>query len=69
VTPVKFGSHQKRLKARASRLLPPKPLIAPANGMLVEELIPVAYTVLEARSVLLDGVRRLLKHLPVKACR
>lgn len=50
-------------------MLPPKPLIAPANGMLVEELIPVAYTVLEARSVLLDGVRRLLKHVPVKACR
>lgn len=69
VKPIQHGSHQKRMKRRELRQLPPKPLKAPANGMLVERLIPVAHSVYEAYLVVLDGVSRLLKHLPVKACR
>lgn len=69
VKPIKHGSHQKRMRRREQKLLPPKPLKAPANGMLVERLIPVAHSTYEAYLVLVDGVSRLLKHLPVKACR
>ncbi len=69
VRPIKHGSHAKRMKRRELKQLPPKPLKAPANGLLVKRLIPVAHTTYEAYKVVLDGVSRLLKHLPVKACR
>ena len=67
--PIKHGSHAKRMKRRELKQLPPKPLKAPANGLLVERLIPVAHRTYEAYKVVSDGVSRLLKHLPVKACR
>lgn len=41
----------------------------PGNGMQVPELIPVAHDTLKARSILMNGVRTLLKAFPVKACR
>jgi len=69
VKPVQHGSHQKRMRSRELRQLPPKPLKAPANGMLVEKLIPLAHSVYNAYLVVLNGVSRLMKHLPVKACR
>ncbi len=49
--------------------MPVKPLVAPQNGLLVKKLIPVAHMVLGARATVLDGVGRLLKVIPVKACR
>jgi len=69
VKPIQHGSHQKRMRRRELRQLPPKSRKAPANGMLVERLIPVAHSVYEAYLIVLDGVSRLMKHLPVKACR
>ncbi|KAG0613230.1 hypothetical protein M758_6G086900 [Ceratodon purpureus] len=69
VRPIKHGSHAKRMRRREQKQLPPKPLKAPANGLLVQRLIPVAHTTYDAYLVVLDGVSRLLKHLPVKACR
>ena len=69
VRPIKHGSHAKRMKRREQKQLPPRPLKAPANGLLVKRLIPVAHETYEAYRVVLDGVSRLLKHLPVKACR
>jgi hypothetical protein len=68
VNPVKRGSFEKKLRRRAG-LVPVKPLVAPQNGLLVEKLIPVAHMVLGARATVLDGVGRLLKVIPVKACR
>lgn len=69
VRPVQHGSHSKRMRRREQKQLPPKPLKAPANGLLVKRLIPVAHMTYDAYRVVLDGVSRLLKHLPVKACR
>jgi hypothetical protein len=37
--------------------------------LLVKRLIPVAHRTYDAYRVVLDGVSRLLKHLPLKACR
>ncbi|CAM6027068.1 unnamed protein product [Sphagnum balticum] len=68
VNPVKRGSFEKKLRRRAG-LVPVKPLVAPQNGLLVKKLIPVAHMVLGARATVLDGVGRLLKVIPVKACR
>lgn len=41
----------------------------PANGLLVEDLIPVAHEVMEAQGIVIKGVRLLLDELPVMACR
>jgi hypothetical protein len=68
VNPIKRGSFEKKLRRRAG-LVPVKPLVAPQNGLLVKKLIPVAHMVLGARATVLDGVGRLLKVIPVKACR
>lgn len=46
-----------------------KPLEPPKNGLLVPELIPVAYEVLEAWKVLIKGVAQLLHVIPVYGCR
>lgn len=53
-----------RLKEKA--ILMSKP---PNNGLLVKKLIPVAYRVMMARATLVEGVARLMKVYPVKACR
>ncbi|XP_024528590.1 APO protein 1, chloroplastic [Selaginella moellendorffii] len=41
---------------------------APLNGMLVEDLIPLAHDVLKEYAVLEEGVKRLMKSVTVKAC-
>lgn len=46
-----------------------KPLEPPKNGLLVPELVPVAYDVLEAWKILIEGVAQLLHIIPVYACR
>ncbi|PIA31571.1 hypothetical protein AQUCO_04900101v1 [Aquilegia coerulea] len=45
-----------------------KPLEPPKNGLLVSELIPVAYEVLEAWKVLIKDVSQLLHVIPVHGC-
>ncbi|KAF5207416.1 Apo protein 1 protein [Thalictrum thalictroides] len=45
-----------------------KPLEPPKNGLLVSELVPVAYEVLEGWKDLIKGVSRLLHVIPVHGC-
>ncbi|RWR79969.1 APO protein 1, chloroplastic isoform X2 [Cinnamomum micranthum f. kanehirae] len=45
-----------------------KPLGPPKNGLLVHDLIPVAYEVLEAWKVLIKGLAQLLSVIPVYGC-
>lgn len=45
-----------------------KPLQPPKNGVLVPELVPVAYEVLDAWKILINGVAQLLHVVPVHAC-
>lgn len=46
-----------------------KPLYPPKNGLLVPELIPVAYEVLDAWKVLIKGVAQILHVIRVHGCR
>ncbi|PPD81589.1 hypothetical protein GOBAR_DD21486 [Gossypium barbadense] len=46
-----------------------KPLQPPKNGLLVPELIPVAYEVLDAWKLLIEGLAQLLHVIPVYGCR
>ena len=46
-----------------------KPLDPPKNGLLVPDLIPVAYEVVDAWKVLIKGLAQLLHIIPVYACR
>lgn len=62
LTPRKMKNKKK--KATEDEVLQP-----PANGLLVSELIPVAFETLKARATLLSGTHRLLKMFPIKACR
>ncbi|KAL3699396.1 hypothetical protein R1sor_017418 [Riccia sorocarpa] len=51
---------------------PPSPGLyakPPANGLLVQKLIPVAYTVMRAKGICDKGVARLVQELPVRTCR
>lgn len=45
-----------------------KPLEPPRNGILVPDLIPVAYEVVDAWKVLIRGIAQLLHVVPVHAC-
>ncbi|TYJ48316.1 hypothetical protein E1A91_A01G053500v1 [Gossypium mustelinum] len=45
-----------------------KPLQPPKNGLLVPELIPVAYEVLDAWKLLIKGLAQLLYVIPVYGC-
>lgn len=46
-----------------------KPLEPPKNGLLVPDLIPIAYHVLDAWKILIKGVAHLWHVIPVYACR
>lgn len=46
-----------------------KPLEPPKNGLLVPDLIPIAYEVLDAWKVLIKGIAQILHVIPVYACR
>ena len=46
-----------------------KPLEPPKNGLLVPDLVPVAYEVLDAWKVLIRGLAQLLHVIPVHGCR
>lgn len=45
-----------------------KPLEPPKNGLLVPELVPVAYELLDAWKILIKGLSQLLHVVPVHAC-
>ncbi|KAG6551458.1 hypothetical protein Mapa_006881 [Marchantia paleacea] len=42
---------------------------APADGMLVQRLVPVAHAVIRAKGICERGVARLVDNIPVKTCR
>jgi hypothetical protein len=46
-----------------------KALEPPKNGLLVPDLIPVAYEIVDAWKVLIKGLAQLLHVVPVYACR
>ncbi|XP_020222163.1 APO protein 2, chloroplastic isoform X2 [Cajanus cajan] len=47
---------------------PRKPMPAPKNGLLVKNLISTAYNVYNARTTLINNLKKLLKVVPVHAC-
>lgn len=48
---------------------PRKPTTAPRNGLLVRRLIPLAYEVYNARITLINNVKKLMRVVPVHACK
>lgn len=58
---------RQRAKQRMSQ--PKKTMPSPRNGLLVRNLIPVAYDVYNARITLINNLKKLLKVVPVLACR
>ncbi|KAJ4951894.1 hypothetical protein NE237_028726 [Protea cynaroides] len=49
--------------------LPRRPVLPPRKGLLIRSLIPVAYEVLNARITLINNLKKLLKVVPVQACK
>ncbi|XP_077222636.1 APO protein 2, chloroplastic-like [Tasmannia lanceolata] len=58
-----------RARQKSSKGQPRKPFPPPRNGMLVRSLIPVAYEVLNARVTLINCLKKLMKVVPVHACK
>lgn len=58
-----------RERLKKSKGKPKKPVPPPKNGLLVKSLIPVAYDVYNARITLTNNLKKLLKVVPVHACR
>lgn len=54
----------KSRKGQPKRAAPP-----PKNGLLVQRMIPLAYAVLNARTTLINNLKKLLKVVPVQACK
>lgn len=58
-----------RERQKSYRGKPKRPTPPPKNGMLVQSLIPVAYDVFNARILLINNLKRLMKVVPVHACK
>lgn len=58
---------RERLKSNKGK--PRTPVPPPKNGLLVKTLVPVAYDVFDERITLINNLKRLLKVVPVQACR
>ncbi|CAM6092826.1 unnamed protein product [Calypogeia fissa] len=59
----------KKIKKNLPKIFEDPSLKSPANGLLVEDLIPVAHDVMQAKAIATRGVQRLLEELPIFACR
>lgn len=57
---------RERMKNRTGQ--PRRPPPPPKRGLVVQKLIPVAYGVLNARTTLINNLKKLLKVVPVHAC-
>ncbi|XP_057777444.1 APO protein 1, chloroplastic-like isoform X1 [Salvia miltiorrhiza] len=66
--PLKKIQEAAREDKRLAQMGIEKPLEPPRNGILVPDLIPVAYEVLDAWKVLISGLAQLLHVVPVHAC-
>ena len=58
---------RERVKRNKGR--PRKPVPPPKNGLVVKSMIPLAYDVFNARITLINNLKKLLKVVPVHACR
>lgn len=66
VLELRRRARQRMKEAEGKPKRPPPP---PKNGMLVQRLIPEAYTVYNARILLINNLKRLMKVVPVKGCK
>lgn len=66
--PIKKLQQAGRVDKKMAQMGIEKPLEPPKNGLLVPELIPVAYEVLESWKVLIKGVSQLLNVVSVYGC-
>lgn len=67
--PIKQILQTARADKKLAKMGIEKHLEPPKNGLLVPNLIPVAYEVINAWRVLIRGVAQLLHVVPVHACR
>lgn len=67
--PIKKIKQEARADKRLAEKGIEKPLEPPKNGLLVPELVPVAYEVLEAWKSLIRGLAQLIHVIPVYGCR
>lgn len=67
--PLKKMQRVARQDKKLAQMGMEKPLDPPKNGLLVPELIPVAYEVLEHWKVLIRGLSQLLRVVTVYGCR
>uniref|UniRef100_A0A1D1YRF6 APO protein 2, chloroplastic n=1 Tax=Anthurium amnicola TaxID=1678845 RepID=A0A1D1YRF6_9ARAE len=58
-----------RKRQKSMRGKPRRPIPPPKNGMLVRNLIPVAYDVFNARILLVNNLKKLMKVVTVHACK
>ncbi|KAE8805333.1 APO protein 2, chloroplastic [Hordeum vulgare] len=66
VLELRRRARQRMKEAEGKPKRPPPP---PKNGMLVQRLIPEAYRVYNARILLINNLKRLMKVVPVKGCK
>lgn len=67
--PLKKIQQASRADKKLAEMGIEKKLEPPKNGLLVPDLIPVAYEVLDAWKLLIKGLAQLLHYVPVHACR
>lgn len=58
-----------RERIKKSKGQPRRPVPPPKNGMLVKSFIPIAYDVYNARITLINNLKKLLRVVPVHACK
>ncbi|PON99386.1 APO domain containing protein [Trema orientale] len=58
-----------RERIKKNKGKPRKPVPPPKNGMLVKSFIPIAYDVYNARITLINNLKKLLRVVPVHACK
>lgn len=58
-----------RERLKNSKTNPRGPCPPPKRGLVVKRLIPLAYRVLNARTTLINNLKKLLKVMPVNACK
>lgn len=66
--PLKKITEAARADKKLAQMGVEKPLVPPKNGLIVPKLVPVAYDVLDAWKIVIQGVSQLLHVIPVHAC-
>src|ERR1044072_3095755 len=69
VTSINELKRDARRKKKERQMADEIVLQPPQNGVLVEQLIPIAHKVYAARSELMSAVSILVKHIPIYTCR